>query len=522
MGVNHQGQFVASTISFNLPVGVSLSEATQAVDDAMLRLGVPNTVHGSFQGSARAFQASLSSQPWLILAALITVYIVLGVLYESYVHPITILSTLPSAGVGALLALMLFHTDFSIIAFIGVILLIGIVKKNAIMMIDFALEAERVARPEYARCDFRGVRAALPPDHDDDHGGDARRIAAGARRGRWSGNAASARHRDRRRSAGQPGADAIHDAGGLSLSRPSSGYGRCACERERDTAGRCRPRKRLIELLPIPMSNELKMKIASQIVGTTALLTLSAAALYGCMVGPDYVRPTAPVPAAYKEIDGWKVAQPGDEGPRGNWWEAFNDPDLNALEAQVDISNQTIQAAAAAMREARAATQAARAALFPVVTGDAAFVRSSRVGGTTSNGANAGNSNVNGASNSYNVALDASWEIDLWGGIRRSIEASDTTAQATAADLANATLSAQAMLADDYLLLRVQDATIDLLRDTVSRVPAFSAPLPATNTRPASPGVATSRKPKPSSSRRKRRSSMRRSRAHNSNTRLRY
>ena len=109
----------------------------------MLRLGVPTTVHGSFQGSARAFQATLNSQPWLILAALLTVYIVLGVLYESYVHPLTILSTLPSAGVGALLALLLFRTDFSIIAFIGVILLIGIVKKNAIMMIDFALDAER-------------------------------------------------------------------------------------------------------------------------------------------------------------------------------------------------------------------------------------------------------------------------------------------------------------------------------------------------------------------------------------------
>ena len=122
---------------------VSLSQATRAVDDAMARIGVPNTVRGTFQGSARAFQASLDSQPWLILAALLTVYIVLGVLYESYVHPITILSTLPSAGVGALLALMLFNTEFSIIAFIGVILLIGIVKKNAIMMIDFALDAER-------------------------------------------------------------------------------------------------------------------------------------------------------------------------------------------------------------------------------------------------------------------------------------------------------------------------------------------------------------------------------------------
>jgi multidrug efflux pump len=143
LGVNHQGQFVASTISFNLPQNVSLSQATRAIDDALVRIGVPNTVRGSFQGTARAFQASLSSQPWLILAALLAVYIVLGMLYESYVHPITILSTLPSAGVGALLALLMFNTEFSVIALIGVILLIGIVKKNAIMMIDFALDAER-------------------------------------------------------------------------------------------------------------------------------------------------------------------------------------------------------------------------------------------------------------------------------------------------------------------------------------------------------------------------------------------
>ncbi len=143
LAVNHQGQFVATTISFNLALGVSLGEAADAVNRTMAEIGVPTTVHGSFQGTARAFRASLDSQPWLILAALVTVYIVLGVLYESYVHPITILSTLPSAGVGALLALMLARTEFSIIALIGVILLIGIVKKNAIMMIDFAIEAER-------------------------------------------------------------------------------------------------------------------------------------------------------------------------------------------------------------------------------------------------------------------------------------------------------------------------------------------------------------------------------------------
>jgi multidrug efflux pump len=143
LAVNHQSQFVASTISFNLPAGVSLGQATNATEAAMARIGVPASIHGSFQGTARAFQDSLNSQPWLILAALLAVYIVLGVLYESYIHPITILSTLPSAGVGALLALRLFQTEFSVIALIGVILLIGIVKKNAIMMIDFALEAER-------------------------------------------------------------------------------------------------------------------------------------------------------------------------------------------------------------------------------------------------------------------------------------------------------------------------------------------------------------------------------------------
>ena len=143
LSVNHQGQFPTGTLSFNLKPGISLSQATQIITDTMSSLGVPASMHGSFQGTAKAFQQSLKNQPWLILAALISIYIVLGILYESYVHPLTILSTLPSAGVGAILALLLCDTDFSIIAMIGVILLIGIVKKNAIMMIDFALHAER-------------------------------------------------------------------------------------------------------------------------------------------------------------------------------------------------------------------------------------------------------------------------------------------------------------------------------------------------------------------------------------------
>ena len=152
VSINHQSLFPSITLSFNVAPRVALGEAVDAIHALERKIGKPDSVIGSFQGTARAFQDSLASQPWLILAALIAVYIVLGILYESMVHPVTILSTLPSAGVGALLALMAFGKDFSIIALIGVILLIGIVKKNAIMMIDFALDIERRQgkRPEQA------------------------------------------------------------------------------------------------------------------------------------------------------------------------------------------------------------------------------------------------------------------------------------------------------------------------------------------------------------------------------------
>ncbi len=142
--VNHQGQCPSATLSFNLAPGTALGDAVARIQDMQRELRVPITVDGSFQGTAQAFQSSLASMPLLIAAAILAVYIVLGMLYESWIHPITILSALPSAGVGALLALMLFGYDLSVIALIGIILLIGIAKKNAIMMIGFALEAERV------------------------------------------------------------------------------------------------------------------------------------------------------------------------------------------------------------------------------------------------------------------------------------------------------------------------------------------------------------------------------------------
>jgi multidrug efflux pump len=143
LSVNHQGPFVATTISFNLPPGTALGQATQTLDRTMKEIGVPSSIHGSFQGTAKVFVQSLASQPLLILAAIVAIYIVLGILYESYIHPLTILSTIPSAGVGAVLALIVAGLDFSLMALIGVLLLIGIVKKNAIMMIDFAIDAER-------------------------------------------------------------------------------------------------------------------------------------------------------------------------------------------------------------------------------------------------------------------------------------------------------------------------------------------------------------------------------------------
>ena len=169
-------------------------------------------------GTLQAFQDSLKNEIWLLIAAVVAVYIVLGILYESLIHPLTILSTIPSAGVGAFLSLMLTGTDLSVIALIGVLLLIGIVKKNAIMMIDFALRPSGT-RAYAARGNLSGVSAALPADHDDDHGGDVRRVAALDRHGRGVGTAQAAGHHHRGRAADFAGADSVYDACGLPVLR---------------------------------------------------------------------------------------------------------------------------------------------------------------------------------------------------------------------------------------------------------------------------------------------------------------
>ena len=226
LSVTHQGLFPAVTISFNLRPASRWAMRSMPSPKPRLSVGLPPTIQTMFAGTAQAYQDSLGSEPFLIAAALAAVYIVLGVLYESYIHPITILSTLPSAGVGALLALMLFNTDLSLIAMIGIILLIGIVKKNAIMMIDFALAAERRRRQESARRHLQSLPAALPPDSDDHHGGHAGRGAAGIRRRRGCGIAPPAGDHDHRRLDRQPVADALHDARRLpGTGQPSSQVG---------------------------------------------------------------------------------------------------------------------------------------------------------------------------------------------------------------------------------------------------------------------------------------------------------
>ena len=219
--ITHFGQFPATTVSFNTAPGVSLGTAVTAIEQEEAKVGLPDSFITAFQGTAAAFQSSLSNEVFLIIAAVVAMYIVLGVLYESFIHPITILSTLPSAAVGALLSLMLLGYDLNVIAIIGIILLIGIVKKNAIMMIDFALEAERVEGQAPRDAIYQACLLAVPADHDDHHGGDPRRAAADAGPGHRIGTAPAAWPGHRRRPDRQSGAHLVHHAGDLSLLRPA-------------------------------------------------------------------------------------------------------------------------------------------------------------------------------------------------------------------------------------------------------------------------------------------------------------
>ena len=443
--MNHQGLFPAVTISFNLQPGVALGDAVNAIDAAAAKIGLPATIQTGFAGTAQAYQDSLGSEPILIAAALATVYIVLGILYESYIHPITILSTLPSAGVGALLALMLTHTDLSIIAIIGIILLIGIVKKNAIMMIDFALAAERNEGKNSRDAIFEACMLRFRPILMTTMAAmlGALPLALGTRH--RIGVAPAAGNHDHRRIDRQPDADALHDPGGVPVLRPAAAL---VGPRTRETAG---PESAGV--------GGLKMKSLKFAPALLAGLLLSS-----CMVGPNYKRPAAPLTPAFKEPlpEGWKEAQPKDGALKGKWWEIYNDPALNALEEQVNISNQNVLAAEAQFREARDAVRVARAALFPTIGTNPAITNSrTGTGGTATFG------NSSPIHNSFTLPADFSYQVDLWGSIRRGVTQSANLAQASFAQLENARLSYQAELASDYFELHGLDGDAELLGRTV-------------------------------------------------------
>ena len=215
--ISHLKQFPVTTISFNLAPGASLGEAVEAINAALADL--PESFAVSFQGTAQAFQSALSNELFLLGAAIATMYIVLGVLYESFIHPITIFTTLPSAGIGALLTLNAAGAGLDIIGVIGIVLLIGIVKKNAIMMIDFGARGSARARPSCPRGDLSGLPIAPEAHFDDDGRGDFRRIAPDARHGGRLGASPSAGSRHRGRLGLQPSPDTVHDAGDLSVLR---------------------------------------------------------------------------------------------------------------------------------------------------------------------------------------------------------------------------------------------------------------------------------------------------------------
>jgi hydrophobe/amphiphile efflux-1 (HAE1) family protein/NodT family efflux transporter outer membrane factor (OMF) lipoprotein len=441
--VNHQSQFPSVTVSFNLAPGAALGDAVTAVNGAAADIGLPKSIQGSFQGTAQAFQASLANQVWLVLAALATVYIVLGMLYESFVHPITILSTLPSAGVGALVALLVTHLELSVIAIIGIILLIGIVKKNAIMMIDFAVDAERREGKDpraaiYEACLLRfrpilmttmaALFGALPVAFASGIGAELRRPLG------------------------------VAIIGGLIVSQALTLFTTPVIYLMLD---RLRLRR-----LPSPRP--------ATAVG--ALLILGAACSSGCAVGPRYAVPPVVTPPAYKEAApggaagtaagggaAWQPANPRDDQSKGAWWRVYHDAQLDALLARIDVSNQQVKAAEAQFAQARAMVRASRAGFAPTAT-VAPSVSRARGSATRSTAAQTGGR----TSNDDQLPFDLSYEADVWGKVRNSVAASRAAYQASAADLETMRLSMGAELAADYFEARAIDAQARLLDQTIA------------------------------------------------------
>jgi hydrophobe/amphiphile efflux-1 (HAE1) family protein/NodT family efflux transporter outer membrane factor (OMF) lipoprotein len=449
IAVNHQGQFPAVTLSFNLTPGVSLSDAVKSIQQMEQKIKMPETIHGSFSGTLQAFQESLANEKYLILAALVAVYIVLGILYESYIHPITILSTLPSAGVGAVLALMIFKTDLSIIAVIGILLLIGIVKKNAIMMVDFALAAEREQEKNSRDAIFQACLLRFRP---------ILMTTMSAICGALPLILSSGTGSELRRPLG------ITIVGGLIMSQALTLFTTPVVYLYLD-------RMRLWW-----ERNHKKKTEPGMALQPAAIVTMLGFILFasGCSFAPHYAKPSIQTPTAFKELtsaqtkttDGWKIAEPKDDALRGKWWKMFGDTNLNALEDQADVSNQTVAAALENFLSARAVVKQTRSEFFPTVSADPSVTRSRQSSLTRGQTIFSTNNNTV-IFNDYSLPLDASWEPDFWGSIRNAYKANKLEAQATLADLENTRLTIHSELAADYFTLRSLDAQKQLFDSTV-------------------------------------------------------
>ncbi len=460
IAVNHEGQFPSVTLSFNLTPGVALSDAVKEIHQMEQQVKLPDAVHSSFSGTALAYQQSMGTELLLVLAAIFAVYIVLGILYESYIHPITILSTLPSAGVGAVLALIIANRvslslggqeiDMSIIGVIGILLLIGIVKKNAIMMVDFAIVAEREEGKSsrdaiYQACMLR-FRPILMTTMAAVFGGLPLILS-------------SAIGSELRRPLG------ITIVGGLLMSQALTLFTTPVVYLYLDRMRLWWARGHQKKVTPGAV---LQPAAIVAMLGFTLLAT-------GCSFAPKYAVPSVETPGAFKEMtseqakatDGWKTAEPKDDAIRGKWWQMFGDTNLDALEDQVDISNQTVVAALDNFLASRAVVKQTRSEFFPTVGVNPAVTRQ-RTSALNINGSGTSTGNRNETYTEYSLPADASWEPDLFGSIQNAYKVSKYNAQASLSDLENTRLTVQSELASDYFQICSLDAQIKLLNSTVA------------------------------------------------------